>query len=126
MNREKQIEERLKEKCDLADVIDYAGRDWDNYRDECYEEGIQPQDSYDDFVADAVLAAGYRKQCEGEWISVDERLPDSDGDFLVWNDYNRAIVGHYWARGKYFISKAVTVTHWMPLPEPPKMKGGTE
>lgn len=65
-----------------------------------------------------------RKQGEGEWISVDERLPDADGDYLVWNNYHKAIVGHYWLKGRYFISKAVTVTHWMPLPEPPEMKGG--
>ena len=70
--------------------------------------------------AERIYNAGYRKQ---EWISVGERLPESDGEFLVWNDFYGAIVGHYWARGKYFISKAVTVTHWMPLPEPPKGEG---
>ena len=63
---QQQIEERV----DLEDVLDYAGRDWDNYLDECYEEGVSPQDSYYDFLADAVLSAGYRKQSVGEWVVV--------------------------------------------------------
>ena len=68
-------------------------------------------------VADRLIEHGVTVQ---EWISVKDRLPDADGDYLVWNDYHKAIVGHYWSKGRYFISKAVTVTHWMPLPEPPK------
>lgn len=71
-------------------------------------------------VCEALFNAGYRKQ---EWISVEERLPKTDGDFLVWSDYYGVILGHYFARGRYFISKAVEVTHWMQLPEAPKMKG---
>jgi hypothetical protein len=80
--------------------------------------------------------AGYRKQ---DWISVDERLPEKDGRYLVAmkNGDNYHIStrrfkrtdppiwwkGHsygYWAR------HTGGVTHWMPLPEPPKMKGCAE
>ena len=75
-------------------------------------------------VADHLIANGVTLAPDNnvgdKWISVKERLPDADGDYLVWNDYHKAIVGHYWSMGRYFISKAVTVTHWMPLPEPPK------
>lgn len=68
-------------------------------------------------AADDLIANGVTVQ---KWIPVAERLPEADGDYLVWNNFHKAIVGHYWSKGRYFISKAVTVTHWMKLPEPPK------
>lgn len=46
--------ERLK----LAELLDYAGRDWEAYLDECHESEIQPVDTYDDYVADCLLANG--------------------------------------------------------------------
>ena len=63
----------------------------------------------------------YRKQ---EWISVEERLPAEDVRVLVWLrkdhkttytriDTDRRLNG-VWVR--WYES----VTHWMPLPEPPK------
>lgn len=77
-------------------------------------------------------AAGYRKQ---EWISVDERLPseeeqrDEYGElvpFLVCEKdttypYRAFYDGTEWGDG---LMKIRGITHWMPLPEAPKMKGG--
>ena len=116
--REKLIDERL----DLADAICYAMRDWDDYMDECRETETPPVDSFEDFIADGVLSAGYRKQ---RWIPVTERLPEY-GKVVLACGKRHATSGqfqgaypsdpHYWLwRGcsKY-------VTHWMPLPEPPK------
>ena len=60
MSKEKQIEERL----NLSDTIDYAMRDWDDYIDECREEEIPPIDTFEEYIADYVLDAGYRKQSE--------------------------------------------------------------
>lgn len=104
MSREKQIEEMKNEVCICCSKLM-----------DCHEhlKGICGFMKMIEMLYDI----GYRKQ---EWISVDERLPDGDGDFLVWNDFHGIIVGHYFAIGKYFISKACTVTHWMPLPEPLK------
>ena len=56
--RERLIDERL----DLADVICYAIRDWDDYIDECRETETPPIESFEDFIADGVLSAGYHKQ----------------------------------------------------------------
>ena len=56
-NRYKQIEER----CELADLLDDIGRDWDNYLYECQEEEQEPVFDYYDFNADHILDAGYRK-----------------------------------------------------------------
>ena len=67
--------------------------------------------------------AGYRKQ---EWISVEDRLPTyKDGKVLIYTAYGISIgektVSNRW-RGDNAIPKQIT--HWMPLPEAPKMKGG--
>lgn len=75
--------------------------------------------------------AGYRKQ---EWISVDEGLPQVTGKYICCvkdKGGNAWTVAADWSRemkmwfGEFGEIKN-TVTHWMPLPEPPKMKGGAE
>ena len=66
---------------------------------------------------------GYRKQ---EWISVEERLPETEGKYLVCTANGNIGVGNfidYYGTGKRLCFDTWAVTHWMPLPEPPKMKG---
>ena len=64
-----------------------------------------------------------------EWVSVEERLPDTAGEFLVvyhpcyWDNVSAEIcIGIDSFRGKtaWAKRKYQRVTHWMPLPEPPK------
>ena len=77
-----------------------------------------------------------------KWIPVSERLPDKDGRFLCLTKvigYNHRIlsfakdgekVDYYDLTGKKYVWYAYdrewgfvstnSVTHWMPLPEPPK------
>ena len=96
--------------------------------------------------AEALYNAGYRKQSEGiannatttaEWISVDDRLPDEEGDYLcLIVDYlgetrmevhklvKWANCSNWIANMSSFWEKHNTITHWMPLPEAPK--GGEE
>lgn len=60
------------------------------------------------------------------WVSVKDRMPKQNGDYLA---YTRD--GIVWP---YFFMAGVwedalgnstdTVTHWMPLPEPPEVKNG--
>lgn len=81
---------------------------------------------------------------EQKWIPVTERLPDEDGDYLAikafgkqwWYDVTRFAkdgrkVNIYyfereWENVWYFYDSELgyittnNVTHWMPLPEPPK------
>ena len=75
------------------------------------------------FVVDFMMANGVTVQ---EWISVDDRLPENIANrvLVVCERSNGVFYAHYekpfWINletDKPFIS---TVTHWMPLPEPPK------
>jgi hypothetical protein len=122
----KQIEEM---RSDLIEIFD-----------EEYERRrlITPQNT-----AEKLSAKGYRKQ---EWVSVDESLPENKGDYMVFTKngnikvmpffternasaavYNRGFCE--WTKGARtndddWWKPVGYVTHWMPLPEPPKMKGG--
>lgn len=68
--------------------------------------------------------------CKSEWISVEERLPEENGYYLVYTKYGYIEVERYktWddddLDGGYWWEFEGCVTHWMPLPEAPK--GGAE
>ena len=75
-------------------------------------------------VADYLLDNGVTVQ---EWISVDDRLPEKGEEVLVF-DTRENWTGFAWLRpdetwtalGFDFPFDLGEVTHWMPLPEPPK------
>jgi hypothetical protein len=56
------------------------------------------------------------------WISINDRLPDKSYRYLVFRKGGYDLV-YYDADFKEFY-KGQGITHWMPLPEPPKMEGG--
>jgi hypothetical protein len=121
MSKEKQIEE-------MARVI------YENTAISCVETA--------DEIAEAVYNAGYRKQ--SEWISVDERLPEPNKECLVAAKVGERMVVDLGERVRCFDCRTMEhsyalsitndwdegegceITHWMPLPEPPMMKGGAE
>ena len=77
-------------------------------------------------VAEDVYNANFRKQ---EWISVDERLPEEKVNCLVHYKHAYCDNDGYWDIGvsfydghEFHIGLEYKVTHWMPLPEAPKMK----
>lgn len=69
-----------------------------------------------------------------KWIKCSSRVPVDARDVTVYSKENGVVNGYYWSGmhwGKdvtpsWFIScgthegKADDITHWMPLPEPPK------
>ena len=83
---------------------------------------IQPGQKTLGDIADHLIANGVTVQ---EWISVDDRLPEDYkqrvmaiciGDYPIGYpkiDTDRYVRGHWVRYGIY-------VTHWMPLPLPPK------
>lgn len=84
-------------------------------------------------VATYLFDRGYRKQ---EWISIADRLPDKGQEVLAYRgDFNGDMMNTYtylgsgnWQDDYGYRGSAEHdgITHWMPLPEPPKMKGGAE
>jgi hypothetical protein len=64
-----------------------------------------------------------------EWINVNDRLPELGRDVLILTSYSKMATAHIddetkpsygWIdcmRGQHSYG---SVTHWMPLPEPPK------
>lgn len=89
-------------------------------------------------LAFKLIGLGYQKQ---EWISVEERLPDKTQDYLVvlngedidirlFNSRNEPYQTYSSMMNKFLFfdtrgdwHTTYRVTHWMPLPEAPKMKG---
>ena len=86
----------------------------DENRDICYGTS---------YTEDAIKTAieALERTC---WIPVSERLPEKDKSVFVFTDcgetdfaYIGHTTGHWFTNGMLLIP---TVTHWMPLPEPPE------
>lgn len=126
-DKKKQIEEMSRHVC-TACAYEYNGScDLHRLPGQCHKATA---------VAEALYEAGYRKQVEGEWISVDDRLPDKNVMVLgfihtVYADggsWDNILVMELSSAGYFvpFNCSAIRdnrVTHWMPLPDAPKMKG---
>lgn len=84
------------------------------------------QDIYVDHCWDKLMkvAAELLKEQEPQWISVDDRMPEGMGTVLIAHKGGVSFGwfnGAYWTKGAATKHKPIkTVTHWMPLPEPPK------
>ena len=81
-------------------------------------------DSCLELIADHLIAHGVTVQ---EWISVDDRLPEEKVNCIVHYQHAYCDNDDYWAIGfcfydgeKFRLDPAYKVTHWMPIPEPPK------
>ena len=121
--REKLIEICFREFCDLAgdspcgcDGCPYGKYSSEN--GECYEEYKK-----DKFVK--IEKTGVTVQ---EWISVDDRLPEEKGRYLTANKRfgDKTVVFDLWFGGGFWYVDEednvfdFEVTHWMPMPNPPK------
>ena len=59
------------------------------------------------------------------WISVDDKLPATRKTVLIYDEYEGVSTGYYDSDYAKFRSiedtyRTCNVTHWMPLPDPPK------
>lgn len=63
-----------------------------------------------------------------QWISVEDRLPDSIADVLVFDSLDMFVafyshkIKEWLVMAPDHIDKIEGVTHWMPLPNPPKQQ----
>ena len=86
--------------------------------------------SFTEYLADHLIANGVTVQ---EWISVKDRLPEEEGWYLVYTTPNREhksinkamfCKGYAWGNFESYWRGAgghwANVTHWMPMPNPPK------
>ena len=91
--------------------------------------------SFAEYLADHLIANGVTVQ---EWISVKDRLPETDGIYIVcdcrlngnqWihtDGFRKASSSWCELHGMYYddvygrYSEQDKFTHWMPLPNPPK------
>ena len=84
-------------------------------------------------IADHLIANGVTVQGDKDinvptkWISVTERLPEEKVDCFVNYQHAYCYNDDYWAIGicfydgeKFQLNPAYKVTHWMPIPRPPK------
>ena len=55
-----------------------------------------------------------------EWVSVKDRLPKAYQAVLTFSDTGNVIIGRRFSGKKWNFPYFVRVTHWMPLPNPPK------
>ena len=67
--------------------------------------------------ADCLLANGITVQ---EWISVDDRLPEEGEKAICIDADGDMMIGKYTEWGWMFPCYFEELTHWMPIPEPPK------
>jgi hypothetical protein len=64
------------------------------------------------------------------WIPVTKRLPHQSETVLVWESFcGEILVGWIYNRGVWDVAggdtdNEIIITHWQPLPEPPKGRGG--
>ena len=112
MSKEKQIEE-------ITKILDSNC--------EGIPDTVCQENSCSSCKAKQIIGVVYRKQSVGEWISVEERLPEDETPVLVFTEKGSFYVGYYYKAvtnpcftGFYADSCKRNVTHWMPLPEPPK------
>jgi hypothetical protein len=71
-------------------------------------------------LADHLIANGVTIQ---KWIPVTERLPEEDVRVLVWvgaNSCNFPVIDTDRIHNGRWVRWDEYITHWMPLPEPPK------
>lgn len=80
-----------------------------------------------DVALDAAEAINQLEAQQPRWISVKERLPEDDGYFLCnCNDGSPDVVCMYYGDGEFLTPEpelsniSHIITHWMPLPQPPK------
>ena len=94
-----------------------------------YECDEGTRDLYDmrevaDGIADFLIAHGVTVQ---EWISVDDRLPEPGKQVIIYSRcdfcesaFHIGIPGKWRVTWNHEMLDADSVTHWMPIPQPPK------
>ena len=69
------------------------------------------------------LAEDIRETCKPKWISIKDRLPQTDGFYFTYY-FGLRHFSQYFTSGNWYNTAGGSITdkveYWMPLPEPPK------
>ena len=102
-------------------LIEILKTKYDHFCDQC---GINKDSKYTENLVSYLIANGVTVQ---EWIPVDEMLPEEKVNCIVHYKHAYCDNDDYWAIGicfydgeKFQMDWSYKVTHWMPLPKPPK------
>ena len=127
--------DRLKEAADaieeLTGFVQEAERDRDEYRERLDKANDAIEELSRVAEVNAKRAMFWAAQAEKyNWISVTERLPEDRSDVFAYLKYEmggRIAAANYdkgiWqdcVMGGLYRTEEGVVTHWMPIPEPPK------
>lgn len=108
--------------CDLDEIKICVDRQYEN----CHGYSGSKKAIYREAILAVKSILHSAKSIDGvtvqEWISVTERLPEVGEVVIICTDknfvYAGELIGDTWFLDND--SWTATVTHWMPLPEPPK------
>ena len=102
----------------LVEIVKEAGIECENIGDDLWDMRKNAEE-----IADFMIANGVTVQ---EWISVKDSLPEDSVEVNLHTRSGVVGTGFYDKQTKSWVqccsggSLVVDVTHWMPLPEPPK------
>jgi len=104
--------------------------DWVDFDDDVSQAEVEAMHECNKRI-DAMLANALKELADARWISVEDRLPEEGGEYLVyWTDYYGAsgqLIAVWSAclagwHAPHAIGSTATLTHWQPLLEPPEEK----
>ena len=64
--------------------------------------------------------AYHEQELAKEWVSVKDRLPEKRSKYLVYGNYWKAHTAIWGIDKRFKCVDPDEITHWMPLPKPPK------
>ena len=114
--------------CDLDEIKICVDRQYEN----CHGYSGSKKAIYREAILAVKSMLHSAKSIDGvtvqEWVSVDDRLPEESGFYLVFADLERSEVLPYSKKyqafnafdDNYSEENVIPVTHWMPMPEPPE------
>lgn len=62
----------------------------------------------------------FARQERDEWISVEDRLPGLGQHVIIYIGNSHEVISVRWVKGCLRFYKEHHITHWQPLPSPPK------
>lgn len=103
------------------ELWEYVGTFW-------WERHCSPEKVDEIFVVEVsrILAEVRAAERDDRWIPVEERLPEDGSVKIVWTVYTEGeewpCIGLGYYVNRWYVPTGRSVTHWQPLPEPPRSR----